>query len=407
MKAISDKQIANKQHEDRAAIAKRNAIRRKWNEPRKRILLALGYYDRRIHEGAARYCREAGWVLDSSPVHTGHLPLAWQGDGLIALGSPGRPDINDFVKQSRLPCVDLGAPFKRNRWHPPPIAQDNAKIAQIICNHFVERGFEHIAFIKLDGNWVETERLQGLKLAVEATGRRFSCFEPAKEIPKKRKKDSWVELLAEILSKQQMPIALSGQDDHVATGILRACELAHIGVPEQVSICGVDNDVLVCEYSTVPLTSVESGLDDLGYEAARLLDGLMQGGQLPTDTVRVPPHSIVTRKSTDIMAIRNTDVAIALSFIRDHYTQQIGVDDVAAHTSLSRRRLHDAFVKHFGASISDEITKLRIEKAIEMLRTTQDKVHTISIACGFASPQYMSTVFRRVLQQSPKHYRND
>jgi LacI family transcriptional regulator len=115
----------------------------------------------------------------------------------------------------------------------------------------------------------------------------------------------------------------------------------------------------------------------------------------------------VTRTSTDILAVRDTDVAIAIRYIWEHACDRpITVDDVAAETSLSRRRLQDLFLRHIGHTISDEIRRRRVDHAKRLLVQTRTKVGLIARAAGFGSAERMSKVFRKVVGMTPHDYRD-
>lgn len=66
---------------------------------------------------------------------------------------------------------------------------------------------------------------------------------------------------------------------------------------------GVDNDAVFCDLSEPPLSSIDQDLERIGYEAAALLERLMRGDSPPAEPVFVPPRAVVTRRSTDAIAI--------------------------------------------------------------------------------------------------------
>ena len=57
-------------------------------------------------------------------------------------------------------------------------------------------------------------------------------------------------------------------------------------MPDLVAVLGVDNDELLCSLCDPPLASVALNSEQVGYEAAELLDAIMSGGRAPAD---VPP----------------------------------------------------------------------------------------------------------------------
>ncbi len=364
----------------------------------------MGYYDREIHRGVARYCREAGWTLDSSISHYGILPGHWEGEGIITLFHARRPELTAYVKARGVPFVNLNKGTTGKQGQLPPVGLDNEAISQLVVRHFLDRGYSNFAFLRLTDNWVECERRLAFEAAVKAAGRHYRCLD-ARNTGDAAEADNLVPWLARTLPTFAFPLAIMAQDDQSAATVLRACEMALLGVPTQVALCGVDNEELLCDNASVPLSSVDCNLEGLGYEAAKALDRILQGKPPSRTCRRIAPKGLVIRKSTDAVAIPDVNVATAVSFIRDHFRDAIGVDDVTAHTKLCRRRLHDAFVKHTGHGIAHEITRVRLEQAIELLRNTDKKLATIARETGFSSAPYMSAVFQRQLKCSPGSFR--
>ena len=375
----------------------------KWGKPKPRILLAMGYYDREIHYGVARFCRESDWTLDSSMSHYGKLPDYWEGNGIITLFHARRPNLTAYVKSAGVPYVNLSRGTTGTSGKLPPVGLDNVAISELVVRHFMDRGYQNLAYLRLSDNWVEKERRLAFEAAVEKEGLQYLCLDARSAFFETGKR--LVPWLAQVLPALPMPLAVMAQDDMNAAMVLQACEMAILGVPEQVAICGVDNDILVCENTSVPLSSVDSNLESLGYEAAKALSRLMQGESASGSCLRIAPKGLVIRKSTDMVAITDEHVATAVSFIRDHFRDLISVDDVAERSGLSRRSLYDAFVKQMGHGVSVEITRLRVEYAIDLLRNTNDKLSAIAIRAGFSSAPYMSAVFQRTLKRPPGSFR--
>ncbi|MGL6195743.1 MAG: hypothetical protein ACRC2T_13085, partial [Thermoguttaceae bacterium] len=74
---------------------------------RKRVLMALSYYDGQLHRGIISFAQQANWVLDTSMVHYGVPPVHWSGDGIITIFLPSRPEITEYVLAHNCPTVAL------------------------------------------------------------------------------------------------------------------------------------------------------------------------------------------------------------------------------------------------------------------------------------------------------------
>ncbi len=369
---------------------------------RRRVLLAPSWYDVRFHRGIARYALGVNWDLTSIVPHRqGVLPDTWNGDGLIVLGYDHVSALRRLVDSSGVPTVDL---IRTRNPSVVQVGQDNAAIGQMGAEHFLARGFERIGYLRITDRPVHNTRMAGLRETVEAAGRQFTPLDWAGLAPAQRKCQSFEQWLRKSLRDLKTPVAIMCQYDDQAVELLRHCREMGICVPEQIAVLGVDNYELTCQLSDPPLSSVDTDFEAHGYQAAAMLERVMDGGPVPPPTL-VPPKELWIRKSTDILAINHVEAARALSFIWEHFRNTITVRDVAENAKMSRRSLHDAFVKHVGRSMHQEITRMRMDYAKELLRDTDEKVHAIATVAGFPSRNRMHALFMRDVRMTPRAYR--
>jgi LacI family transcriptional regulator len=381
--------------------------------PRRRkrnVLLAMGFYTHERHAGIARYAREAHWMLDcrllafrASGAHHLQYLSGSRYDGIITYMSLQSPWLCQLVRAARVPVVDLGMDFPGERY--PRVLADNLAIGRVGAEHLLERGFTDLLFYSHAYDTHATRRrLEGFQGAVERAGARFHRL-IWDDRPRGERGQPRLPWLASKLSALPLPLAVMALNDHVAIEVLEACETAQLRVPERVAVLGVDNDQLVTNLTSVPVSSVDSSRERIGYEAAALLDRLIDGQPKPHEPLLIPPAGVVTRTSTDILAVPDADVAIAIRYIWAHACEPISVNDVAAETSLSRRRMQDLFLRHVGHTISDEIRRRRVDHARRLLAQTQTKVGQIANQSGFGSAERMSKVFKQVVGMTPHAYR--
>jgi LacI family transcriptional regulator len=187
--------------------------------------------------------------------------------------------------------------------------------------------------------------------------------------------------------------------------VMRACDHAGLSVPEEVAVLGCHNEPLVCDYAPVPLSSVDDDLERIGYEGAKLLEGLMDGKPAPREPILIPPKGVVTRASTNIMAVPDVKAARGLRFIWEHFREHIGAPEVGAAAGLSRSALDRSFLNHIGRSAAQEILHVRIEEAKRLLLETSLKAHEVAAQSGFSSIVHFSKAFHRVTGSRPSHFR--
>lgn len=207
--------------------------------------------------------------------------------------------------------------------------------------------------------------------------------------------------LGQQLQKLPKPAAVMAEIDDHAAEVIEACMLAGLRVPQDVAVLGVNNSDLCCPFTAVPLSSIDDDMETIGYEAAALLDRMLSGETPPDHPILIPPRGIVTRQSTDMLAIDNEDVAAALRTIWTRYTEPITAEKVARSVAVSYRQLHDAFVWHMGHSMAHEIARRRVEHALRLLEQTSLKPSVIAQQSGFSTLDRMGKVFRRILGTTP------
>src|SRR4029077_16367536 len=131
------------------------------------------------------------------------------------------------------------------------------------------------------------------------------------------------------------------------------------------------------------------------YEAAALLDRLMNGGSPPEIPKRIAPKGVVTRKSTEVLAVDTPDVASALGYIQENFPRgNLSVDDVVAHGRVPRRSLERAFRDELQRTILHESLRVRGNHTKKLLQTTPHAVPDIAIQSGFACLSHFYRVFR-------------
>jgi LacI family transcriptional regulator len=131
----------------------------------------------------------------------------------------------------------------------------------------------------------------------------------------------------------------------------------------------------------------------------------MQGTRISPRPHLVAPEGIVTRHSTDVLVIEDESVAAATRFIRENANRLIGIEDVLDEVPTGRRTLERRFREQMGRSLLDEIRRVRIERAMQLLRDTSQDMPAIAEQCGFSSQARFATVFRKECGSTPTEYR--
>ena len=380
------------------ASSPRQSIRRT-----RRVLLACDYYIHETHQGIVGYAKQAGWIIDSRVLNHGLLPAEWKADGILTfIGSNDR--FGPVLRASKLPMVNMSP------WRPelqiPTVVPNNREVGRLACEHLISHGLSHLAMVQFEpGSITGAARREGFEGAARAAGKTFHSL-----IASPSGSNGLRESLPRIgkaITGLPRPLGIFTEGDMWAVEIIYLCQQIGLKVPEDIAVIGVDNDPLVVDASPVSVSSVDNNLYALGYQAAALLDRLMNGEPPPTQPILVPPIGVAQRSSTSTIAATHDEVVAALKFIEAHFRDPITVADVANDLTISRRRLQDLFLRQVGQTVSEHITRHRLNLAKQMLHETQMKAGAIAERSGFGSHARMAKAFARVLATTPSQFRQD
>jgi LacI family transcriptional regulator len=176
-------------------------------------------------------------------------------------------------------------------------------------------------------------------------------------------------------------------------------------VPDEVAVVGVDNDEVLCELCNPPLSSVMPNPQRIGFEAAALLARLMTGAAPDVQEQLIEPAGVMTRQSSDVLAIDNPQIAAAIRHIREHACRGLSVPELLKYVPLSRTVLERQFRKYLGRSPQAEIRAVQLKRARELLAKTDMGLAHIARLVGFVHPEYLSVVFKRESGETPGEYR--
>ena len=95
----------------------------------------------------------------------------------------------------------------------------------------------------------------------------------------------------------------------------------------------------------------------------------------------------------------------ALNYIREHYNENISLTEVSENINISKNYLCDIFKKELNVTFINYVTSLRIEKAKELLVSTDMKMYEISAAVGYNDYAYFSQIFKRQTGTTLSAYR--
>ena len=133
-------------------------------------------------------------------------------------------------------------------------------------------------------------------------------------------------------------------------------------------------------------------------EAPEILESLIKRFQSKKEYLRQMQHP-------SFPAHGNENFRKLLDYVREHYTDEIYLRDLADQVYLNEAYCSVLFKKNTGKNFSDYVNGLRIRGAKEMLETTAKSVEEIGKAVGFRDYYYFNKVFKKYTALTPAQYR--
>lgn len=326
---------------------------------------------------------------------------AWQG----VICSHPSPVLVQTCAKLGVPLVDLSD--TPSALGTSKIRPDNHGVGQMGATYLLERRFTNFGFCGFSNHGWSVERRHGF---VETLGRaRQRCDVFDVELPEDLT-PAWelkqIALLTAWLRCLPGGSAVMTCNDLRAQQVVRAARAADLNVPDHVAVLGANNDAMRCELADLTLSSVAINASQAGYLAAEHLAACMADRTTPRCDLRVRPEGVVTRKSTDVLGMRDENVAIALNYIREHACRGITVDEVLRQVPVSRSNLEHKLRRYIGWSPQVEIRRVQVAKICQLLTETNLSLKEIADRTGFVHVEYLCVVFKRVTGQTPGQYRN-
>jgi LacI family transcriptional regulator len=363
-------------------------------------------YGRGLLKGITQYVKENRYW--STIIEQGNLndPLPawlnnWRGEGVILCAASRR--IADLVKCLGVPVVDtlqhdehLGVPV---------VVPDHRAIAEAAAEHFLERHIRHFAYVGVDKAHWSNARKDSFVSVLHEAGYPCHVYRPVSHNGNGESWDAGQQQLTHWLSELPKPVGILAAHDLRALCVLDACRRGGLLVPEQVAVLGVDNDDALCLHSNPPLSSVIVDHSRIGYHAAAVLDQLMRGERPSGMMTQIKPLGVVSRRSSDAIAIEDPLTAKAVQYIHRFACEGIVVSNVAHHCGVSRRTLERTFGHNLGISPHEQIVRTKVARVKELLARTDYPLETVAVKSGLSQAAYLNVFFKRKVGTTPGEYR--
>lgn len=333
----------------------------------------------------------------------------WGGTGIIA--RIPTEAIAQSILEAGLPTIAIGLTDKQLAEDSPlhrlsEVSSDAAEVSRLVADHLLDRQFRRFAYVGSNDRGWSSRREAAFRDYLQPRKVELHVY----PVPVKKSEQVWEReqaVLAEWIRELPKPIGLFACDDDRGREVLEACALAGCRIPEDVAVVGVDNDEVFCELSDPPLSSVSLNIETAGYRAAELLDGLMSGRIREPQSLTVEALGVVARRSSEIFAVEDQDVAAALRMIHRNRGKGISVEQIVDELAVSRRRLEMRFRAALGRSILEEVQLAKLEHSKRLLLESSHSVSRVAKLAGFGTVGYFIQFFQQRVGKTPGKYRSD
>jgi LacI family transcriptional regulator len=367
-------------------------------------------YGRGIFRGVAEFAgkRDDWLILPQERNRSDNLP-AWlrsnRVDGIIAFIPNAR--FGKALYKLGVPVIDVrGEGFAAGEH---VFDSDPESIARLAADFFQRAGFGHFAFCGYPGVFFSDRRQAAFVRLLKQAGHEVRVYDGPGGDPdyflRERSSMEYEPDLRRWLAGLPNPVAVFACNDVRGQQIINACREGGIDMPGTVAVMGVDNDDMLCELSRPTLTSIEPDTRRIGHEAAALLTRLMAGRRVPAALVNIPPVRVVERQSTDTVPVEDPLVLRAMRLLREQACVGLTVEEVCVKLDCSRTTLDNLFRSRLGHTVSAELIRMRLNRAIQLLRDTDQPLGQIARRCGLPSVAYLCRFIRRETGKTPGQFR--
>lgn len=372
------------------------------NKPRVAVLIEAVYYtSRSFLQGFLEYTRiYEPWTVTLRTGRGDERP-SLETDAYVGLVAE-RPteDVRQYAARHAVPVITIiqGQKFPQPCPFPQVIANVNCNdsaVAQRAGEYLLAEKFDKFAYVGMDMDLPWSRRRGEVFARTVAPVGETRIFAGGS--------------LADFLRSLPAGTGLFVASDPRAQEVLEVAKDAGVAVPDDVAVISVDNEELLCETASPPLTSIAWNTHALGYESARLLHAAIGRPlmSVPYREIFIEPSEVVVRKSTRRAHFSDAVIRRCLELMELNLSEKVSVAQLAKGVCLSRRVLERRFNDVVGKSPGVVLLDLRLARAEELLKRTSMPLAAIAERCGFYDASHLSNVFRRKKGVNPSSLRKN
>lgn len=302
------------------------------------------------------------------------------------------PKLIEYFTQLSPHIISISNRYAENPYS--KVINDDEAVGRLGVDYFYKRGYRSIVFFGMPEMKFSELRQRGYEHRIQELGLTPHIFT-----------QDQMNVMEEELLAIDVRVAVLCAADNLARTFLCTLEDPLQSVPTPLAVLGVDDDSLQNALSPVNLSSIRLSGEQLGYRAADLVHRAYHGEKLPKTPVKIAPQTVMTRRSTNALAVTDPLIRKVLKLIHSQVSSYPDVGTLLQDVSVSRRSLENRFKEVTGRSLLTELTDARIDKARELLTSTQLSMKEIADVLGLNDQRQFSLIYKRVTHETPTEYR--
>lgn len=199
----------------------------------------------------------------------------------------------------------------------------------------------------------------------------------------------------EILTSNDIDILLTDINMPVMNGLglLKEISLRNLGIKAKIVLSAFDDFQYVRK-------AFKLGADDYilksDYDEDSVLASIFK--VLKEKEINEIEHKEIVNASSEVCRI--------IEYLNNNYHRNISLKYLGEYIGYSESYMSHLFSKEIGVTLTEYLNKLRIEKAKDLLDSTNLKIYEIAEKVGFSTVEHFSRYFKKYIGVSPKQYKN-
>ena len=283
------------------------------------------------------------------------------------------------------------------------VENDDAAIAGLAHRELARTDCKHFAFVGWSRRVRWSRRREDMfRDILGAQGRECHTLEDPWTFGNK---NEFVTRLRPFVASLPKPCGIFAANDDIASVILDVCRDSGISVPGDVMVVGADDDPAVCDNLHPTLSSVRPDFRGAGRIAVRLLAERIRGESAAPKRVEYAPLGVTSRLSTRRLAVVGKRISDALDLIRREACSGLKAADVVKSMGVTERIAETSFKRAVGHRITEEITSVRLERVLSLLKNPNQEIGAIANICGWKEDAYLKRLFKKKFGTTMREWR--